>query len=719
MERTQYPIRRKFALNLFAKMIRAAIVLTIFTSVANVRAADPEVSLLEIRTADTVVRFAVEQTAIVGLETAGNHNWIVESPETPLPTVVEIDGNEQEVRWSFTGSSGVDNSITFIYESAEPRMKAVSTWTARSGPGPVEHSVTLTNDSGSAITFRFPATIALALNPQANHKIEHWWVNKGAGHVTETGGTFSEQINPGYTKAQHSGPYSDDSENRDSIPWFAIHDATGRNGIYGGIEFSGWTEIGVARADIGEIALTMGMQLRDDAGRTRLNSGDTYHYPTCFIGAYQGEVDDGCNRLHRWVETHLRPPMPWGVTPVLVNNSWGSGMAVDEALARRMIDDCAALGIEHYQVDAGWYQDVGNWHAHPTKFPNGIDKVADYAHSKGLKFGMWLAWTQGGASAEDDPNVLSVFNPAQKNWFGRDMPADWKNQEFIGEPVCLGSPDARAWCLKELRRMVKDYKLDLLEHDQDMMLDECDRDGHGHIPGDPVDTSRASAEGYYEIYDQLRAENPRLLFENCVNGGRLVDFGVVKRVHYICVTDIYDPQACRRAFYDASYPLPPSMVELYLENVPGETLASFTSMLRSAMLGWATIMIDTTQWTPEQREIAKREFTLYKEKLRPQIAAANLYHILPRPNGNRWDAIQYHDPATETGVAYVFRAHAKEDTQTIMLRGLNPSQRYTVDCVDGSSTRDPRTGEELMENGLTLRIADEDGSDLIFLSAAP
>jgi alpha-galactosidase len=158
------------------------------------------------------------------------------------------------------------------------------------------------------------------------------------------------------------------------------------------------------------------------------------------------------------------------------------------------------------------------------------------------------------------------------------------------------------------------------------------------------------------------------------------------------------------------------MVELYLENVPGDTLASFTSMLRSATLGWATIMIDTTKWTTEQKEIAKREFALYKEKLRPLIAGANLYHILPRPNGKRWDGIQYHDPATDTGVVYAFRAHAEEETQTIKLRGLNPTLRYTVDCVDSSLTKEIRTGQELMKNGLSVRIADEDGSDLVFLS---
>ena len=188
-----------------------------------------------------------------------------------------------------------------------------------------------------------------------------------------------------------------------------------------------------------------------------------------------------------------------------------------------------------------------------------------------------------------------------------------------------------AWCLRDLQRIVKEFKLDLLEHDQIMMLDNCGRDGHGHIPNDPVDTSRATAEGYYEIYDRLRQENPHLLFEDCVNGGKLVDYGVVKRVHYFSATDTYDPQTCRRAFYDSSYPLPPSMIELYLANVPGKTLASFTSMLRSATLGWATIMIDTTQWTPEQHKIAKRVCAIQREAETANRSRESLSHPLSPP----------------------------------------------------------------------------------------
>ena len=51
--------------------------------------------------------------------------------------------------------------------------------------------------------------------------------------------------------------------------------------------------------------------------------------------------------------------------PLLVNNSWGSGMAVNEDLAQRMIIESAQLGLEMFHLDAGWFRDVGDWQPDP------------------------------------------------------------------------------------------------------------------------------------------------------------------------------------------------------------------------------------------------------------------------------------------------------------------------------------------------------------------
>jgi Melibiase len=78
----------------------------------------------------------------------------------------------------------------------------------------------------------------------------------------------------------------------------------------------------------------------------------------------------------------LGNPLTWDNPryPLLVNNSWGGGMKVNESIARGMIDDASELGIDMFHLDAGWFRGVGDGYPDPKKFPNGLAAVADYAH---------------------------------------------------------------------------------------------------------------------------------------------------------------------------------------------------------------------------------------------------------------------------------------------------------------------------------------------------
>ena len=75
-------------------------------------------------------------------------------------------------------------------------------------------------------------------------------------------------------------------------------------------------------------------------------------------------------------------------------------MQVNETLAMRMIDRSRELGLEMFGLDAGWFRGVGDWYPDPAKFPHGLAYVADYAHKNGLRFGMWIDWTQAGLDTE-------------------------------------------------------------------------------------------------------------------------------------------------------------------------------------------------------------------------------------------------------------------------------------------------------------------------------
>jgi alpha-galactosidase len=407
-------------------------------------------------------------------------------------------------------------------------------------------------------------------------------------------------------------------------------------------------------------------------------------------------------------------------------------MKVNEQIAEAMIRDAADLGLEMFHVDAGWFRGVGDWYPDSQKFPHGLAATADYAHKHGLKFGLWVDWTQAGI--DENPGALNARDPKVRNWLLNDLPPDWKPEEFKGETIDIGVPAAKTWALQEVQRIVSDYHLDMLEHDGYLVAQGCDRSDHPHAPpgqakcvykdegffwvdsSNSTDVSYHATRAYYDIYSHLRDEHPRLLLEVCNDGGRMVDFGSAAHADYFSITDSYDPVSNRQAFYDASHVLPSAMLESYVEKWPTPTMANFVYMLRSGMMGWLTIMIDTTQWTPEQHAAAKEEIKLYKTKLRPLIRDANLYHIAPRPDGGHWDGVEYLDTKSNRGVVYAFRGLGRDEpTHTYLLKGLRPDAKYQLHFQDHTAADRVTTGRELTQRGLTVNLPRPQSSELVFV----
>ncbi len=86
----------------------------------------------------------------------------------------------------------------------------------------------------------------------------------------------------------------------------------------------------------------------------------------------------------------LTPPMGW--------NSWNCfGPNINEKLIKEIADAMITTGMKdagyiYVVIDDGWQigRDAnGNIIPDPKKFPNGIKALADYIHSKGLKFGIY------------------------------------------------------------------------------------------------------------------------------------------------------------------------------------------------------------------------------------------------------------------------------------------------------------------------------------------
>ena len=87
------------------------------------------------------------------------------------------------------------------------------------------------------------------------------------------------------------------------------------------------------------------------------------------------------------------------LTPQMGWNSWNKFETdINEQMVKEMADALVSTGLRdagynHILLDDGWMEmerdAQGNLVPHRKKFPNGIKVVADYVHSKGLKFGLY------------------------------------------------------------------------------------------------------------------------------------------------------------------------------------------------------------------------------------------------------------------------------------------------------------------------------------------
>ena len=678
--------------------------------------------------------------ALVSFAGRAGNAWRNRREET-LPATVEIDGATVPLAWQHIAERDVASAhrVVLVYESAQSHLRLSSQWEARAAFGPIEHRITVENLGTEEVWLPMIDSLTMDLSVPPNAALSHLYVEKGAD-TPSSEGTHLETVGGGYRWTGKSSTYARPAkgEPREIIPAELVFDADARQaGWYAGIEFSGRTRIALERTG-SRLTTVLGLDPEPGPFRTRLSPGGSFETPTVFVGVFSGGPDGAGNQLRPWVRAALNNPLTWQDPryPLTVNNSWGSGMAVDEALALRMMAGSKDLGLEMFHLDAGWFRGVGDWFPDAAKFPHGLAFLADAAHRQGLRFGLWVDWSQAGLDA--GPGALNASDPRVRDWLVTDLSPGWKPEEFKGRTIDLGLPAAQNYAGKEVKRIVEDYRLDMLEHDGYLVAQGCTRDDHPHAPpnrstmriahdwgsdfvlaDNSTDVSYHAVRAYYSIYEQLRREHPGLLFEICNDGGRMVDFGSAAHGDYFSVTDTYDPLSNRRAFYDASHVLPPAMLESYIEKWPAPRIENFLYMLRSGMMGWMTIMQDTSKWTAEEHEAARSAIALYKSDLRPLIRDARLYHVSARPDGVHWDGTEYWDPARARGVLFAFRgSSADEPRHTFIMAGLNARHRYRLHFQDATAPDRVAAGDELMSKGLSVALAQPLTSELIFIDEA-
>jgi hypothetical protein len=616
-------------------------------------------------TDDTVMVVAIQQGLPVVTRlgsTKNDSNWLLAAAREDLPSSVTQQGTDLPTRWQYEGGQldPKTGQLVLRFSNSAPALKLQSIWRGRPGHGPIEHWLTIANGSGTVITIGHQDSLVLShVAIPTDASMDAWWIKRGGGNATTEGGTLVQSVGRNSSLTLTSDP----TDGASPVPWLAMQVGTSR-GLYVGWEFSGIGRIHFkGNSDGGSAAAPGPAQLGIEVGnvpafKTDVPAGETFLVPPAFVGCYTGDIDDGSYTLHRFVLDKLVPKFPQRyVHPTLAYNLYldAGGANADEKNVLQSAALARDLGFETFVVDAMWFPQSGDWRWDPQRFPHGSKPIEEFVHSHDMKFGLWMAYTQG--SDSDDPRAMSIAK--HPDWFSAPPKLDPKGHINWDALIDLGYDPARDWAEGATQRVVSEDKLDYFKTDYTPIVTMCQQTNHRHHYG--VDVSYWSTLGYYAVQEALMQKFPDLILEGCSGSGHIKDFGDIQRVHMIAINDTLSSLPNRQAIYDSSFAFPPAVLMDYTYESYYDTVSDAPEpyLWRSSMMNqWQIDPTNSASWTPAQRAKVKRETEIYKSWIRPILQDAEVHHILPRPDGYHWDGMFYWSPSLKHGTLYIFRPNS-------------------------------------------------------------
>ncbi len=570
--------------------------------------------------------------------------------------------------------------------------------------GILARSATIENHGKEPVTIEQAAAAAWSL-PAGPYTLDYltgrwageWTLNQeaiqhGERVLESRRGSTSHQANPWF--AIQSGP---SSEEHGSV-WF------------GALGWSGSWRITVERDQLDAVRVTGGFN-PFDFGYV-LHPGQSLETPI-FYGGYSAHGLGGASReLHLFELRHILPhtastrnaefPRP---RPVLYNSWEATGFNVNEAGQMALAEKAAALGIDRFVMDDGWFGQrkndhagLGDWYVNPEKFPRGLKPLIDKVHSLGMDFGLWV-----------EPEMVNPDSDLYRkhpDWvlhFPGRPETEQRNQLVLN----LARPDVRAYVFGFLDKLLTENDIAFLKWDYNRNWSEP---GWDQLPpNEQKAVYVAFTRNLYSILAELRQKHPNVEIESCSGGGGRVDLGILRYTDEVWPSDNTDPFDRLTIQNGFTYAYTPQVMMAWVTDSPHWMNRRSTSLeyrFLSSMQGSLGIGANITKWTPEETALAKRLIAAYKQ-VQPTITQGDLYRLISPLNGSEFSATEDVNRDKSQAVVFAF-IHSTQEGRgfpLLKLRGLDPNAEYTLSSIEGKASPDtPATasGAWWMNHGLLM-----------------
>lgn len=528
------------------------------------------------------------------------------------------------------------------------------------------------------------ASAAVELPPDASEILTFdggWTEEFQERHVSLPVGIFRRETTRGRTS-------------HDAFPGVIVSDPQGRQHLAAHLGWSGNHRLSVERLRDGTRLLMLGENLLPGEGD--LPPGGVYEAPAAHVWVSA----DGLDGIRRLAHGHVRAFMGTRRPRPVHLNTWEAlYFNHDPAVLADLVVEAAALGVERFVLDDGWFLGrhhdraaLGDWTPDPRKYPQGLGELFSRVQAAGMEVGLWV-----------EPEMVNPDSDLYRrhpDWClhvpGADRPTA-RHQLVLD----VARPEVADYLFAALDRLLSEYPIAYLKWDMNRDLAPA---WGGETGGWRY---RAQVLAVYALIDRLKAAHPAVEIESCASGGGRADWEILRRTDRIWTSDSND--ARDRAVIQRGFSLffPPEVMGSHVG--PSECHTSgrklpLTTRIHVALFGHMGIEWDVREATPQQKADLARLIALHKE-WRPVLHGGQTVTLPFDPAlASGWGVM-----AGDRGIFCCYRREGGQAPLSLRLSGLEPQALYTLTVLDGlpegwPAAGQPQSGALLMRQGVLLPL---------------
>jgi alpha-galactosidase len=611
--------------------------------------------------------------------------------------VARSDGS-REVRLNFIedrmSTVSGQPALDLVFEDASIGLRVTHRFHIYAEYDIVSRSVTIENRGAQQFVLERALSAALPLPPERydSYSLHGQWGREFELHQRPLApGKFVMESRRGLSSAE-------------AHPWFAVRPRGEQEEHIGSVWFGSlaWSGNWMCSLEVEHndaLHVVGGIQPFDFAWQ--LAPGDQFVTPQLVGGYSEAGLGGASRQLHAFEEdawipaTHRNQPRP------VLYNSWEAtnfAVHVDQQIA--LAQRAAALGVELFVVDDGWFgardhdrAALGDWTVNASKFPRGLRQLIDEVHGLGMQFGIWVE--------PEMVNPDSDLYRSHPDWAyhidGRE-PTYGRNQLVLN----FARDDVREHITHLLRRLLSEHgSIEFVKWDHNRAWTEV---GWPEQPELQREVWVRHVLGLYDVLSVLRGEFPDVLFESCASGGGRADLGMLRWTDQVWTSDNTDAADRLDIQYGYSRAHSPRVMVNWVTDVPNQQtgrIAPLAFRFHVAMQGVLGIGGDIADWSDAELEEARRLVSEYKD-LRPLVQFGRQYWLTP-PRAIGPCAVQYVSASGDRTVVFVYQTRGKRGSgiRRVRLHGLQSERRYRRE-VDGAES----SGAALMAAGMPAEVVD-------------